>query len=115
MINEKDKANRIVKEFMTYFLSHNLTDITMHLKIDEQAMELNFTVPCQTQPSDFNKLLKSLNVPRQYELEEYYNSLLGAHHTNQHDYTFLGKALDEVVGEYKDGAISLWVKRLRIN
>lgn len=115
MINEKDKANRIIKEFMTYFLSHNLTDISMHLKFTNEAMDLTFTVPCAEAPSDFNELLRALNVPRQYELEEYYNSLLGAHHSIQHDYSLLGKALDEVKGEYKAGYIQLYVKRCHIN
>lgn len=114
MINEKDKTNRIIKEIMTYFLSHNLSDISMHLILNDQVMEINFVVLCEAPPHDFSKFLKALNVPRQYELEEYYNSLLGAHHTNQHDYTFLGKALDEATGEYKDGAVHLWVKRCHI-
>lgn len=115
MINEKDKTNRIIKELMTYFLSHNLTDISMHLKFNHEAMELTFKVPCDDAPYDFNELLEALNVPRQYELEEYYNSLLGAHHSNQHDYSLLGKALDEVQGEYKAGYIQLYVKRCHIN
>ena len=45
MISEKDKVNRIIKEFLTYFMGHQLTDISLHLKVDDNEMALAFTVP----------------------------------------------------------------------
>ncbi len=114
MISEKDKVNRIIKEFLTYFMGHQLTDISLHLKVDDNEMALAFTVPCEAEPADFKMLLKELNVPREYELEEYYNGLLGAHHGSQHNYTLLGKALDEAKGTYVQGKLYLWVKRYNL-
>lgn len=111
MINEKDKANRLVKEFLSYFFTHNLLDITMNLLINEQATTIDFTVKCSAEPADFAEFVQALKVPRQYELEEYFNSLLGAHHGSRHDYTFLGQAIDEAEGKYADSKLFLHIVR----
>lgn len=113
MTTERDKANRIVKEIISYFMANHIYDLDMHFHIDDDLFKLDIKSKIDEKPSSFDKLLKDLNVAREFELEEYYNSLLGGH-GHEHDYTFLGKAIDEAIGSYENGELKLSIIRRNI-
>lgn len=114
MTTEKDKANRILKEIVSYFMINQIYDFDIHFHLEKAKFELEIKARVDKEPESFAYLLEELQTPRQYELDEYCNSLLGAH-GHSHDYTFLGKAIDEAVGSYEDGILTLYIMRLHID
>ena len=110
---EKNKAARIMKEIVSYFLDHQLNDFTMHFDVDNERFELMITAPCDAEPKSFQRLLADLRTPRQIEIDEYFNALLGSH-SHSHDYTFLGKAIDEAEGDYHEGFLRLTIRRYKV-
>ncbi len=110
MITEKSKATRIMKELIGYFLEHCYFqfDVTFHL--DEEKFDLSISTPSDSIPSHFDHLMADLSLEREVEIDEYYNALLGGHGTD-HDYTLLGKAVDESSIDLKDGVLTLKVRR----
>ena len=113
MTTERDKANRILKEIVSYFMISHIYDFDIHFHIDQEMFSLEIVAKVEEKPPTFERLLSDLSTPRQFELDEYCNSLLGAH-GHCHDYTFLGKAIDEVEGECKDGKLRLFLKRFNV-
>lgn len=111
MVDEKVKANRIVKEIMSYFLMNHIYNFNMRFHIDKKELNILYTAKLDKEPENFREFINALSVPRQIELEEYYNSLLGAH-SHEHNYSFLGQALDYVEGNFHDGTLSLYIKRI---
>ena len=92
---EKHKATRIMKESVSYFLDNGLNDFNLDFK------------------ASFQELLKDLQSPREIEVDEYFNALLGSH-CSGHDYSFLGKAIDEAQGGFQDGVLTLTIRRYKI-
>ncbi|MBD3948703.1 hypothetical protein I4Q36_03590 [Tuanshanicoccus lijuaniae] len=111
MITEKDKAARITKEIIHYFLEHHLYTFDLHFNITCDFFELEITTKTDNIPDTFDQFVDDLSVARQYELDEYYNSLLGSHNEHQ-DYKCLGQSIDKVSASYEDGTLGLYIKRL---
>lgn len=112
MLTEKNKCTRIMKEIVSYFLDNDLNDFKMEFAIDNGVFRLFVTAPAPGEPTSFRKLLADLNTERQLEVDEYYNALLGSNcHNHEHDYTFLGKAIDKAEGGFEDGRLSLLIWR----
>lgn len=110
MLTEKNKATRIMKEIVSYFLDNDLNDFNMEFSINDGVFRLFLEAPADQEPSSFQKLVEDLNTERQIEVDEYYNALLGSH-CQEHDYTFLGKAIDRAEGKFEDGRLSLLIWR----
>jgi hypothetical protein len=110
---EKHKATRIMKEIVSYFLDNGLNDFNLDFKASNQVVEMTVQAPCQTEPASFQELLKDLQSPREIEVDEYFNALLGSH-CSGHDYSFLGKAIDEAQGGFQDGVLTLTIRRYKI-
>lgn len=113
MLNEKNKATRIMKEIISYFLENDLNQFDLSFKIDSKECYLSVQAPADVEPDDFQQLLSDLQAERQIELDEYYNALLGSH--SKHDYSFLGKTIDKAEGGYKDGVLSLELWRFNLD
>lgn len=112
MLVEKNKATRIMKEIVSYFLDNNLNDFHMDFAISDGVFRFYIEAQATAEPVSFQKLLSDLNTERQLEIDEYYNALLGSHsHAHEHDYTFLGKAIDKAEGQFADGKLSLLIWR----
>ncbi|MGT2710962.1 hypothetical protein [Streptococcus oriscaviae] len=109
MLNEKNKATRIMKEIISYFLDNDLNDFSMDFHIKDGVFYLSIEAPCQQKPANFDQLVEDLQTERQLEVDEYFNALLGSH--SHHDYSFLGKAIDKALGSYKDGKLFLEIWR----
>ncbi|MGT2756526.1 hypothetical protein [Streptococcus ovuberis] len=110
MINEKSKATRIMKELIGYFLEHKYYQFDVSFNLDREKFELSIRTPSEDVPSHFEHLLRDLSIDREVEIDEYYNALLGGHGTD-HDYTLLGKAVDEACIEHEEGLLTLKVRR----
>ncbi|MFK8243325.1 MULTISPECIES: hypothetical protein [unclassified Facklamia] len=111
MITEKDKAARITKEIIHYFLEHHLYTFDLHFNITCDFFELEIKTQTDKVPHNFNQFVDDLSIARQYELDEYYNSLLGSH-TDHQDYKCLGQSIDEVTTSFENGQLVLYIKRL---
>lgn len=110
MLHEKNKATRITKEIISYFLDNNLLVFDLKFALENGAFTLHVTAPADSEPKTFQKLLSDLQTERQIEVDEYYNALLGGH-CDKHDYTFLGKAIDHAEGKFENGILSLSLTR----
>ncbi|MGT2946928.1 hypothetical protein [Streptococcus chenjunshii] len=110
MISEKNKATRIMKELIGYFLEHQYYQFDVSFQLDREKFELTITTPSPDIPEHFNRLLSDLNTEREVEIDEYYNALLGGHGTD-HDYSLLGKAIDYATLEHKEGLLTLKICR----
>lgn len=109
---EKNKATRIMKEIVSYFLDHDLNDFKLEFAINDGVFRLYIEAETTEEPASFQKLVSDLNIERQLEVDEYYNALLGSHcHAHEHDYTFLGKAIDKAEGRFEAGKLSLLIWR----
>lgn len=110
MISEKNKATRILKEVVGYFLSAHLYDLNIHFDINKTRLELTISTECETLPKHFNEFLQDLNVKREIEADEYYNALLGSH-TSHTDYLCLGKSIDEAKAHFENNLLTLQIIR----
>lgn len=110
MLLESNKSTRILKEVVSYFLDNQLTDLDIHFNIENHTFTLEINAPCNAEPATFKKLLNDLQTERQYEVDEYFNALLGGH-AQKHDYTFLGKAIDHAEGKFENH--KLYLKLIR--
>lgn len=113
MLAEKNKATRIMKEIVSYFLDNELNDFDLKFQINEKEFHLTISAPAQQQPDSFDKLLQDLETERQIEIDEYYNALIGSN-CYQHDYSFLGKAIDHAEGQFENGILTLSIWRYNI-
>lgn len=112
MQQEKIKATRITKELLSYFLEHNLNQFTLDFHITDTSFSLTINAPCPTEPSNFNQFIDNLSIPRDEDIDEYFNALLG-NNSHQHDYTFLGKTLDEAHGHFNQDTQTLHLTVIR--
>lgn len=110
MITEKNKATRIIKEITGYFLSKQICSFEIDIEMQKTRLELTFTFDKADEPSNFDRFVADLNTPRQYELEEHFNSLLGSH-THYEDYSFLGRSVDKASVKEDNEKIHLIVHR----
>lgn len=110
MLQEKNKATRIMKEVVSYFLDNQLTVFDLHFSLENNTFTLCIHAKADSEPRTFQKLLSDLQTERQLEVDEYYNALLGGH-CDKHDYTFLGKAIDSAEGKFENGLLSLTLVR----
>ncbi|MDO4432228.1 MAG: hypothetical protein Q4B80_02800 [Aerococcaceae bacterium] len=113
MLSEKNKATRIMKEIISYFLDNGLNDFDLKFQINDNEFYLFITADTEKEPASFAKLLSDLQTERQIEIDEYYNALLGSH-CHQHDYSFLGKAIDKSEGSFENGKLSLAIWRYHV-
>lgn len=112
MLVEKNKATRIMKEIVSYFLDNDLNDFHIDFTISDGVFRFYIEAVTDQEPASFQKLVADLNTERQLEVDEYYNALLGSHcHAHEHDYTFLGKAIDKAEGQFEGGKLSLLIWR----
>lgn len=98
-----------MKEIISYFLENDLTDFQLNFHMKEGVFHLSIQAPTTAMPANFPQLLEDLQTERQIEVDEYFNALLGSH--SQHDYSFLGKAIDRAEGGFSDGILSLQIWR----
>lgn len=114
MLAEKNKATRITKEIISYFLDNDLNEFDLKFSVDNDLFRLKISALASNKPESFDKLIHDLHTERQIEVDEYFNALLGSF-SHDHDYTFLGKAIDLASGNFEDGILWLEIERQNMN
>lgn len=101
-----------MKEVVSYFLDNGINEFQLDFSASAGVFKLAIVAETDQEPISFQKLLSDLNTERQLEVDEYYNALLGSNcHNHEHDYTFLGKAIDKAEGSFEEGKLSLLIWR----
>lgn len=110
---EKERARRIADEVVTYFLSHECTDITSQMTFEDVGFTAKVCGPCPERPADLEHFIDMLNTPRDITLENYYVELLGGHQTihEEKDYYLLGLMIDEATIVYEDDFLTVHLFR----
>lgn len=110
-IDEQDKAKRILKELAGYFFDNKIYDFDLNVQFNSKALTITISGEVDTEPKSFKSLMKDLSLPRQMDIDEYYNALLGSHNHYHDDYSLLGEAIDFVEGRFEDGRLSIKLVR----
>ncbi len=78
MRHEEKKISKMSDEITTFFLEHNATDISIHIRYLETESILTIKAkPILEVDSIVQLLQQALSTPRQNEIEEYYWELAG--------------------------------------
>lgn len=112
-MQEKEKSRRIVDELLTYFLSHDIEQIILEVSYSEEGVLVMAQGYCEELPEDIYEFVKLLNVPRDLSIENYYDELLGAHHSlhEEKDYNLLGMMIDNADIMYENNLLMIEVFR----
>lgn len=112
-IEEQDKAKRILKELAGYYFDNKIYDFQLNVLFDSKALTITISGQIAEEPKSFKSLMKDLSLPRQMDIDEYYNALLGSHNHYHDDYTLLGEAIDVVEGKFENGCLSITLVRMQ--
>lgn len=110
-IEEQDKAKRILKELAGYFFDNKIYEFDLNVQFNTEALTITISGEVNAEPKSFRSLMKDLSLPRQMDIDEYYNALLGSHTHYHDDYSLLGEAIDVVEGKFEDGRLSIKLVR----
>ena len=110
-IDEQDKAKRILKELAGYFFDNKIYEFDLNVQFNTEALTITISGEVNVEPKTFRSLMKDLSLPRQMDIDEYYNALLGSHTHYHDDYSLLGEAIDVVEGKFEDGRLSIKLVR----
>lgn len=112
---EKEKSRRIVDELLTYFFSHDIEQLSIELGFSEDGFLASIEGHCEELPDDIYTFVDQLNIPRDLNLENYYDELLGGHQSlhEDKDYQLLGMMIDNADIVYNDDTLMVEVFRKR--
>ncbi|MGX7196374.1 hypothetical protein [Enterococcus olivae] len=110
---EKEKSRRIVDELLTYFFSHDIDQVSLELAFSDDGFLAKIQGDCEEIPDDIYDFLEMLNVPRDMNLENYYDELLGGHQSlhEEKDYNLLGMMIDSADIVYEDNQLKMDIFR----
>lgn len=103
MRHETKKISRIVDELTTLFLKNDTDEV--HFKIKRETHQTTIEIiGYRTHLDDeyINQLRQTLNIQRQWEIEEYYWQLTGETDYDE-ELTLVGAMIDEAVVEKREG------------
>ncbi|WP_297634787.1 hypothetical protein [uncultured Clostridium sp.] len=106
-----EKDLKIINELMAYCYHYSTKDITVNIKSDQQTtfISLKANIPNFTQ-SALEKLLSSLNSPRQREVEQYYWQIGGECEFDS-ELTLVGMMTDKVDITYDNNFLNINLER----
>jgi hypothetical protein len=111
VIDERQKASKILEELLDYFFRNGVTDLNMSLNFQGDQVRIHVSGPCEKEPDDFNELHDLLNATRRPELEGYYYELLGSS-VGYGELKLLGSLIDHAETQYEDQILSVTAYRL---
>lgn len=94
-MREKERSKRIVDELLTYFYDHKINNIQLNLDFAEDGLHIEMQGRTPQPPDNLELFAASLNAPRDPNIEQYYDELLGNSHHEKEDYHLLGVMVDD--------------------
>lgn len=110
MDKDRRKALRICSEIMGYFLEHRAQRLQVDYDVSSGVISVTVSGHMPARPGNLDVLEAVLNEPRQPEMDEYYDGLLG-YDSVQHGYHLLGAIVDQADIRYENGFLSIHVIR----
>ena len=110
MDNDRRKAMRICNEIMGYFVEHRAKKLQVEMDVSNSVIEINVSADLPDRPHDLDAFISAMDEPRQPEMDEYYDGLLGFNSKLQ-GYRLLGTMVDKVNISYENGCLSVHVER----
>ncbi len=104
------RSVKILEEVIGYFIHHHIDHLDIQFFADDEKMDITVTGSTDTPPKDLDKLESLMGIPRVQEYEEYYWGLLDATGKRQ-ELRLLGSLIDSGSAVYKDGILTINVKR----
>ncbi|MDH6365241.1 hypothetical protein M2139_002243 [Enterococcus sp. PF1-24] len=92
---EKQQAKKIVDELLNYFLYHEISEIKIALDFAPEGLYIEIQGKTPQQPDDLQDFVVGLNAPRDINMEEYCEHLIGSDHHDIEDYHLLGVLIDD--------------------
>ncbi len=110
---EKEKARRIVDELLVYFLAHDIVDFQVNVRFHNNGFTAEIHGLCSKAPADMDEFAKMLRIPRNPNMEDYYDELLGTRksHADAREYHLLGMMIDDAQIAYEDSEFKVKVSR----
>lgn len=113
-MREYIKVNRIVSEFMNYFEFYKIYQYRMAISVAEDKSEttvIKFKGKKQDLPHAFIEHLDELKAPRQPELEDYYDDLLGMRN-DTFNVDIIAASIDYVTLDLTDTDFEIIIERV---
>jgi len=110
---EKERTRRIVDELLIYYLKHNIEQFNVQVNYEERQVAVEIQGQCEKEPADLDLFSQMLKIPRNPNIEGYYDELLGVHDSSRTkpDYQHLGMLIDQAEVNYENN--NLQVKLIR--
>lgn len=110
---EKEKACRIMNELLVYFLSNDIVDFQANVQFHNNGFRVELQGNCSKAPADMNEFAKMLRIPRNPNMEDYYDELLGTSksHAGSREYHLLGMMIDDAQISYEDFVFKVSIYR----
>jgi len=110
---EREKSRRIVDELLTYFFSNDIDQVSIELSFSEEGFLASIEGYCEELPENVYQFAENLNIPRNLDIESYYDELLGGHQSlhEEKDYQLLGMMIDNADIMYEDEKLMVEVFR----
>lgn len=111
MKHETKKISRIVDELLTLFLKKNIEEVNFKIKKQQdQTMIEIITGECPFEEEYIKQLQQTLNIRRQWEIEEYYWQLTGETDCDD-EISLVGVMIDEAVVEKRGDKLYMQLLR----
>lgn len=94
-MQEKQQAKKILNELLNYFFWQNVEEIKMALDFTDLGFYIEIQGEINARPDDLERLAEGLNAPRDLNMEEYSEQLIGSEHYETADYHLLGLLVDD--------------------
>lgn len=95
MKEESRKAEIITYEILSYFFEKFAQNIRMSIDFVPTGISIEIKGSLSEKPTDLEDLATLLNVERNYDMDVYYEGLMGLNHELE-DYALVGMLTDEV-------------------
>lgn len=77
MSTEYIKAKLLGTELLDYFISHDAKHVNLNISLEASSVTVRVWARMENLPKDFLSIMQDLKQPRRYEVEDYYEELLG--------------------------------------
>ncbi|MDK8502740.1 hypothetical protein QP860_06695 [Aerococcus sp. UMB1112A] len=100
------KAKLIASEMMDYFFNYRVKDLRVEITFEAEEVVIHLTAAMPKAPADIEELMDQLQKPRQYEVEEYYEDLLGIRE-DQINPEIIAAMIDEAAYSFEPNSFQL--------